>query len=55
MPSACNGTVGDSILLYIENVDELTLNVPDTIVPYPNTPATLISQVAGGTPGYTYL
>lgn len=55
LPSACNGTVGDSILLYIENVDELTLNVPDTIVPCPNTPATLISQVAGGTPGYTYL
>lgn len=55
LPSACNGNTTDSVILYIQNVDELTVNVPDTVVPCPNTPATLISQVSGGTPGYAYL
>lgn len=55
VPSACNGTTGDSVKLYIQNTETLVVDVPDTQVPCPNTPATLTSQVTGGTPGYTYL
>ena len=55
IPSACNGTAGDSVILYIQNVEELVVDVPDTQVPCPNTPATLTSTVTGGTPGYSYL
>ncbi|MFT5780138.1 MAG: gliding motility-associated-like protein, partial [Crocinitomicaceae bacterium] len=55
IPSACASMSSDSIIIYIQDVDELTVDLPDETVQCPGMNVILDPVVAGGNPNYEYL